>query len=195
MGGFPQLFEPITKQRIICSLPNSWHTSLVWARYWEVTHFAIVRAGQDQGYGQGAGGCHVVMPTAIQLISSMIMKSRMSFWNELSIRREAVIVLVISKCSWMGVRGMSNSIKWISFASSAVQSKRYKCYIMHLKYLQGLVYRLVYIYIFIWVFMAFSLSFSRGCLYTHYGFMAAFWKSVAAHTSTWFDEWRRSRKV
>lgn len=26
--------------------------------------------------------------------------------------------------------------------------------------------------------MAFSLSFSRGCLYTHYSFMAAFWKSV-----------------
>lgn len=91
----------------------------------------------------------------IQLIASTTMNSRMSFWNEPLIRREAVIVLVISDYSWMGVRGVSNRIKWISFESSAVQSKRYKCYIMCLKCLQGLVYRLVYIYIFIWMFMTF----------------------------------------
>lgn len=58
-------------------------------------------------------------------------------------------MLVISDYSWMGVRGVSNRIKRISFESSAAQSKRYKCYIMRLKYLLGLVYGLVYIYIFI----------------------------------------------
>ena len=136
----------------------------------------------------------MVTSTAIRLISIMIMNSRTSSWNELLIRGEVVIALVISDYSWMRVRGVSNRIKWISFESSAVQSKRYKCYIMCLKYLQGLVYRLVYIYIFLWMFMAFSVSFSHWYLHTHYGFMTAFWKSVAVHTSTWFDERRRSRK-
>lgn len=57
--------------------------------------------------------------------------------------------LVISDYSWMAVKGVSNRIKWISFESSAVQSKRYKCYIMHLKYLQGFWFMDSFIFIYL----------------------------------------------
>lgn len=73
-----------------------------------------------------------------------------------------------------------------------VPSKRYKCYIMCWKYLQGFIYRLVYTYIFIRMFT--TLSFSRRYLPpAHYGFMAAVWKPVVAPMIWWGERIQERR--
>lgn len=69
--------------------------------------FATDRAGQGQGCGRHltesnwkeSKDCHMVTSTAIQLISIMIMNSRNAAFEMNSIRREAVIALVISDYS------------------------------------------------------------------------------------------------